>query len=193
MSDYFVEGKDVLENKLGITDQDQLHAAELNIVYARMVELFFMPVEGEFNFNMLREIHRRLFSDIYQMAGQIRTVRIAKGNSVFCYPENIESEQQRIFGQLKEEKWLKGLEIEDFINRFAYYSSEINALHPFREGNGRAIKLFFKLLAESAGWDVDYSSMKPEELLDAEIHAFEGDLNPFIKILRKHTEKINME
>jgi len=190
MTGYFVDEEEVLENKLGIQDEDELHEAESNIVYARMIELFIDPVDGEFNFEMLKKIHYRIFSDIYQMAGKVRTVRVAKGNSVFCYPENIESEQQRIFTSLKEDHWLKDLEKEAFIERYAYYSSELNALHPFREGNGRAIKLFLRQLAEAAGWDVAYEEMEPEDLMKCEIGAFHGDMEPLIDLLRKHTKKI---
>ncbi len=84
VSEYFVDGEAVLPNKLGIEKSEELKIAEEEIVAARMAELSKNPILGDFSFNTLKAIHLKLFSDIYAFAGKIRTVRIAKGNSVFC-------------------------------------------------------------------------------------------------------------
>ena len=82
------------------------------------------------------------------MAGQekVRTVDIAKGN-MFCNVRFISSQADVIFSGLKEEHYLAGLDEDMFIKRLAYYFSEINALHPFREGNGRSQREFIRSLA----------------------------------------------
>lgn len=186
MAGYFVEGADVLENKLGIDDPVRLKKIETEIVYARMIELTRETYDGEFNFRLLKHFHYCLFSDIYYMAGQVRSVRIAKGNSVFCYPENIEQQQRRIFGKLKEDCYLRGFAREEFLEKFADLAGELNALHPFREGNGRAIKLFLYKLAQSAGWHIDYGAIDASELMEADIAAFYGDPKKLMKLIDKN-------
>ncbi len=187
MSGYFVEGETLTANKLGIEDQEELNRAEEEIVAVRMAELVEKPVRGDFDFNMLKAIHEKLFSDIYDFAGKIRRVRIAKGNSVFCYPEFIEEAQKSIFAKLENQNYLKGMYKDDFVKEFALLTGELNALHPFREGNGRAIRLFLKQLAENAGWYVAYEDMAAEELMAADIKSFEGDPFPLIKLIQEHT------
>jgi cell filamentation protein len=185
MSDYFVDGE-ALQNKLGIEDIDELNKAEEEIVAARMAELIEEPIQGSFNFRMLQAIHEKLFSDIYDFAGKIRTVRTAKGNSVFCYPEFIEEYQKDIFKQLQKQNYLNDLSRDDFIQQFSVFAGELNALHPFREGNGRTIRLFLRELAENAGWYIAYEDMNAEELLEADIKSFEGDFMPLVKLIEKH-------
>ena len=185
MSDYFTDDL-ILCNKLGLKDEQVLKNAEEEIVAARMVEVIENPVNGSYDFDMLKKIHRKLFSDIYEFAGEVRTVRIAKDNSVFCYPEFIEEYQNNIFEKLKQQNYLTALSKETFIQRFSELSGELNALHPFREGNGRTIRIFLKHLAEHAGWYVAYEDMQAEELLNANIKSFEGDLAPLMKLLAKH-------
>lgn len=186
MSDYFVEGEILLSNKLGIEDAAELKRAEEEIVAARMTEIIEQPIRGSFDFNMLQAIHAKLFSDVYDFAGKVRSVRIAKDDSVFCYPEFIEENQKQIFGGLSDRNYLKGLDRDEFIKQFALLSGELNALHPFREGNGRAIRLFLKQLAENAGWYVAYEDMEAGELLHADVKSFHGDIDPLIGLIEKH-------
>lgn len=186
MSDYFTDDNIIQYNKLGIEDADQLKKAEEEIVAARMVEIIENPVRGNFDFTMLKAIHKKLFSDLYDFAGKVRTVRIAKDSSVFCYPEFIQENQSRIFEELKRNRNLQGLSLDDFVKKFAALTGELNALHPFREGNGRAIRIFLKQLAEHAGWYIAYEDMEPEELLNADIKAFNGELGPLIDLLHEN-------
>jgi cell filamentation protein len=186
MSDYFTDDNIIQYNKLGIEDADQLKKAEEEIVAARMVEIIENPVRGNFDFTMLKAIHKKLFSDLYDFAGKVRTVRIAKDSSVFCYPEFIQENQSRIFEELKRNRNLQGLSLDDFVKKFAALTGELNALHPFREGNGRAIRIFLKQLAEHAGWYIAYEDMEPEELLNADIKAFNGELDPLIDLIHEN-------
>lgn len=187
MSEYFVDGEAVLPNKLGIDKSEELKNAEEEIVAARMAELSKTPIPGDLDVNTLKAIHLKLFSDIYDFAGKIRTIRIAKGNSVFCYPEFIDDEIKRIFMYLQNQNQLRGLTKEEFIKQFAFLTGELNALHPFREGNGRAIRLYLKELAENAGWYIAYEDINSDELLDADIKSFEGNLLPLIQLLQMNT------
>jgi cell filamentation protein len=97
MSDYFSDYDEMLANKLGISDSETLKQAETDIVFVRLAELMQKPVQGLFDFDHLKGIHRHLFSDIYEMAGKVKTVNLAQGGSAFCYVEDLERMQQEIF------------------------------------------------------------------------------------------------
>lgn len=99
----------------------------------------------------MQAIHAYIFQDVYDWAGKIRTVDIAKGNT-FCNVRFISSQADAIFSKLKEEYYLAGLEEYMFTKRLAYYFSEINALHPFREGNGHSQREFIRSLALKNGY-----------------------------------------
>lgn len=190
MADYFVDGDDVLENKLGITDQQELKEAEQNIVAKKSAALL-SEASTVFDFNFLLHIHEVLFEDIYSFAGKIRTVDIAKpeASAPFAYAKFIESEAERIFSELNSKTYLVGLDRQVFVQEIASLSAELNALHPFREGNGRAIRLFLILIADNAGYLLDYSQVSSKELIKADKLAFEGDLKPLLAMYERVTLK----
>ena len=187
MSEYFTEYDDILENKLGITDPLLIKQMEEEIVPVRTAEVFSSFHIAEFNFEALKLIHKKLFSDIYQMAGQVRTVDMVKGGSSvpFCYVQFIEQEQQRIFSTLKQDHFYIGLAREEFVHKIAWLASELNALHPFRDGNGRTIRAFLVLLAAHAGYELDYSKVDKDELIEADIVAFRGSIVILETIFRR--------
>ena len=167
---YVYTGTNVLRNKLGLRDFDELWDAERAITGVTAAELEANPIDGEFDLAHLQAIHKALFSDIYDWAGTIREKGfIAKGNSLFCAAEFIVPYSDDLFAKLRAEDYLRGLEREEFIRRVAFYVSEINALHPFREGNGRTQRIFINQLARQAGWNLNYTAVDPERLCDAYI------------------------
>ena len=167
---YVYKGTDVLINKLGLTDFDELWDAERAITGVAAAELEEHPINGDFDLNHLRQIHKALFGEIYDWAGNIREKGfISKGNSLFCAAEFILPYSDGLFGKLKSEDYLRGLEREEFIKRMAFYISEVNALHPFREGNGRTQRIFANQLARQAGWELNLKSTDPEKLCNAYI------------------------
>ena len=142
---YCYPDTDVLINKLDIRDLDKLHIFERKLTMLRLLE---KPINGKFDFKHLQAIHAYIFQDVYGWAGKVRTVDIAKGN-MFCNVRFISSQADVIFSGLKEEHYLAGLDEDMFIKRLAYYFSEINALHPFREGNGRSTRLWLDLILKT--------------------------------------------
>src|ERR1700722_6696047 len=100
---YTYENSTVLVNKLGLREQAELDAFEAEISTARALEA--LP-EGHLNFQHFKAIHRHLFQDVYEWAGQIRTVRISKGDNPFCFPENIEGQATKLFDQLRQTHFL---------------------------------------------------------------------------------------
>lgn len=190
MTDYFTEYDGVLDNKLGIKDPALLKEAESEIVFLRLAELEQQPIQGAFDFDHLKSIHKRLFSDIYYMAGKTRNVNIAKNGSAFCYAQFIDRTQKEIFKRLKQDNDLKGLDTTTYAAKLAELSGNLNALHPFRDGNGRAIRAFLSQLSEHAGYRLLFENAEKEELLTADIEAFNGNPNPLVSLYTKIIEPI---
>ena len=166
---YCYPGSPVLINKLNIREPASLAAAEREITSLKLAGAKARPIQGRLGFAHLRSIHRYLFEDIYSWAGELREVNIAKGNQ-FCLCQHLQAYGAQVFDSLKEEKFLKGA--QDVPQRLAYYLSEINVLHPFREGNGRSQRLFLEYLAHAAGYSVDFSQISPQEMLIASVDSF---------------------
>lgn len=173
MSDrvYGYPDSETLINKLNIRDPEKLCEAERRLTMLRLNDLLERPISGKFDLKHLQDIHYYIFQDIYAWAGKIRTVDIAKSN-MFCKVQFISGQAQEIFGSLKEERYLAGLSRSEFVKKAAYYFSEINALHPFREGNGRAQREFVRELALQQGHVLHFSRVGTQEMLEASKESF---------------------
>ncbi|MFE8703889.1 Fic/DOC family protein [Cytobacillus sp. FJAT-54145] len=196
-SKYCYPGTEVLINKLNIQDLSKLEKAERIFTLKRLAELHHKPIPGDFNLKHLKEIHKHLFQDIYPFNGQIRNEQISKGATTFASPLHIESYSKELFKELKSEKQLKHLDVEQFSERAAHYMSEINILHPFREGNGRTQREFIRTLAMKNGYELDWSRVDTKTLLDASIKSVRDpkDLGEVIKdsIVNQQPERVIIE
>lgn len=122
-------GSTVLRSEADITDQEKLDQFEQLMFLTRAEEN--LPV-GNLDYEHYKSIHRHFFQDVYEWAGTIRKIRTGKGDNWFCYPEYIDTEMERILGELQSESLLADIEeIAVFAERASYYISEINAVHPF--------------------------------------------------------------
>ena len=196
MADYFIEGGDVLENKLGITDSEQLREAEEDAFSDAAVDILDEDLSNTtLDFDFFKQLHGRLFEKVYSFAGQIRTVNITKQDSSipFCYADFIEQEANRIFRNLETKNYLKNETKEDFVNNIAELAMDLNALHPFREGNGRTIRFYLQLLANNAGYLIDYNEVNHEEIIEADKQAFLGNDKLIKEMYNKIIEKIDEE
>ena len=182
---YCIPGSPVLKNKAGITDQALLDQFEADFTTIRIIELAQNPVEGAFDLDHLCKIHFRIFQDVYEWAGQIRTVDIIRGESRFCNVLQIFSYSDRLFETLRKEDFLVGLSLDDTSLRLAHYLSEINAIHPFREGNGRVQRLFASQLAEQAGFTLDYAALNQAEVYQVMQASFFGNEKPLAELIAK--------
>ena len=191
MSDdpYVYPGTDVLRNMRGIRDGDELERFETRLTYLRGLQLASDPLVGKYDLSHLRAFHGYLFAGLYEWAGELRTVVLAK-TDLFCLPEHIESYGAEIFGKLAEEDWLRGLRRESFIDRLAHYLGDVNALHPFRDGNGRAQRAFFAQLAADAGFQLDWQLVDPQRNTDASVAAMQGDEAPMRSLLDEIVKSI---
>jgi len=171
-SRYCYPNSKVLKNKLNILDTVQLENAERKITSLRTMETIQKGIRGKFDFNHLKRIHKFLFGDIYSWAGKVRLVNISKGNQ-FCKVEFIEQQMDEIFEKLKSENYLKDIKEEkELVSRLAYYFGEINAIHPFREGNGRSQRVFMQLLCSVLGYELDFMKITEKEMLEASDRSF---------------------
>lgn len=172
---YCYPGTDVLRNRLDLRDPDALSEFEAEMSATRAEEP--LP-SGRFTVNHYRAVHRHLFQDVYPWAGRFRTVRISKGGSPFCFPEHIEGQMRRLFSGLNSRGNLVGLDEHVFADEAARFLAELNAIHPFREGNGRAQMAFMGLLSDHAGHPLNLGSLEPASFLEAMIASFHGDEAP---------------
>jgi cell filamentation protein len=172
----------VLYNRLGLRSAAALESAEREITHAALILLNESPVSPRYDLPHLQEIHKRIFGDIYEWAGRIRTVAIAK-TSMFCLPQHIDSSAAVIFRELHDEDCLHGLQRDAFVERLAYYLGEVNALHPFREGNGRAQRALFGQLARDAGFTIAWQHLDPLRNVDASAAIMRGDPEPMREML----------
>lgn len=165
----------VLKNSLGITDADELERAEADITSELIASLIEHPVVGDFDFAHLRDVHKKLFSSLYPWAGELRTVEMTKGETRFANPEFLDQAAKNVFDDLRQERLLSDLPENEYASRLAHYYSEVNILHPFREGNGRTQRAFFTLLALESGKRLAWELMDAKENLTASISAYNGD------------------
>jgi cell filamentation protein len=178
---YTYENSTVLVNKLDLRDQDELDAYEAEISNARSEEP--LP-EGQLDFGHYCAVHHHLFQDVYIWAGKPRTVRISKQGNPFCFPEHIEAQAAKLFGELKANGFLEDLDPDEFSTQAAHFLSELNAIHAFREGNGRTQLTFFAMLADNAGHPLDLEKLDPELMLNAMIESFEGDEEELARVIK---------
>lgn len=173
-------GSTVLINLLDIRDQALLEEAELALFLTRAEEPF--PA-GDFGVADYLRLHWHLFQDVYPWAGQIRTIRIAKGSSWFCYPEYIERELERVFAELGDADALRHLSPPEFARKAGHFVAELNAIHPFREGNGRTQLAFLAILAEHAGLSFNADVLEKERVIGAMIESFAGDEAALVRLI----------
>jgi cell filamentation protein len=175
---YTYPDSEILKNKAYVRDQAALDAFEADATAIRLLEIIEHPLPGSFNLAHLQAIHHHLFQDVYDWAGQLRTVDISKGDSRFANCGLIEIYLGQQLAKISSENFLIGLPSDNFIQRLAYYMGEINAVHPFREGNGRVQRAFCAQLAEQASYFIDFDEASREGMYAAMIASFHGDNEP---------------
>lgn len=183
----------VLKNLLSITDEKELDQAEAEISAVQISTLTIedKPPLENFNWKLLCDIHHYVFGDIYEWAGNIRTIELSKGSSSFARIDRIVPSLEEIFEALAHEDYLYGLNKDEFVERLAHYYSELNVVHPFREGNGRAIRTFLTMLAENSGWDIAWQQMSKEENVDACIAGYNSNEEPLRQLLGRILEPVD--
>lgn len=196
MSDPYLDPQSgILLNKFGLTDQASLDRAEANVVAMRSILLQGNPLKGNFDFQHLKQIHQYLFQDVYEWAGRVRKIGMVKaefasGGRVtrFTPPELIAQELAAVFEGLAQDHFLKGLSRRDFARKVAVLFSEINRIHPFREGNGRAQRQFVRQLSNSVGYKLHFEVVSKERLVQASILSANGDVSMVVRLMDEITD-----
>ncbi len=196
MSDPYIDPQSgVLRNRFGVADQESLDRAEANSVSVRSILLQLHPLKGNFDSEHLKAIHSHLFRDVYEWAGQFRTIPLAKADythgeqvTKFTPPESIEEELAKVFHQLADEHFLEGLQRREFARKVAALLSEINRIHPFREGNGRVQRQFVRQLADSLGFKLHFEVVSKERFVHASILSASGDVAMMERLVDEITD-----
>ena len=165
-------GTTVLKNRRGLRRQAALERLEAAMTAQRADEP--LP-HGRLSVHHYQAIHHHLFQDVYTWAGKFRSVRISKGGNMFCYPEHITAQMRVLFRSLRDVQNLRSLSPVEFSQRAAEFLGKLNAIHPFRDGNGRSQLAFMALLAAHAGHPIDLERLDPDAFLAAMIRSFHGD------------------
>jgi cell filamentation protein len=170
---YVYPGTNVLINNENIRDPHDLETFERRMTLQRMRE--GIP-RIQFSSAGFRSIHRHLFQDVYAWAGDDRTVNLAKGGTMFCLAPFVSRELDKRFDALRADNNLRGQAPEQFAERAALHICELNAVHPFRDGNGRTLRAFLEQLGDGAGHPIDLRRIAPTAWIDASIISFrDGD------------------
>jgi cell filamentation protein len=191
VSNYTLPDGITVKNKLGATSHEELERIEADYVIPRRIEieLGFGP-KGNFDAAHLKALHRHLFQDVFEWAGHTRDEPVAlsdgtiateptmrkAGAQPFLIGPAIPAALDDIGAKLRQADYLRDLRCEEFAERAADVMAELNAVHPFREGNGRTQRVFMEQLAHSAGHTLDFTVVSKERMIQASVVANEqGD------------------
>jgi cell filamentation protein len=184
---YVYPDTSTLKNKLGLRDAKALAVVEYAATASRAEELNAKPITGKFDLAHMQAIHGYLFQDVFDWAGQTRVVNISKGGSSFAHVDRLESFAAQIARDIAKDKYLKGLNKDAFVERLTHHYGNINALHPFREGNGRTTRHLLGTLASEAGYTLDRSKIDNSrgQWNDASRQSMQGNDQAIGAILRE--------
>ncbi len=185
-TDNCYEGTTCLINKFNIRDEELLSSVEADLTVAKMMELEENPINGNFDFLHYKAIHRFIFEDIYDWAGEIRTVNISKKGTDFADASEIEKLANNCFKRLKDSNYFRNQDFDSFVANIVDFYCTTNIIHPFREGNGRTQRVFLKQLINSNGYDINFNSVDTDELMIATIQAANGVTDNLTEIFKKN-------
>jgi cell filamentation protein len=200
--DYFIPGTATMRNKFGaspdsygVTDPNLLRTLEEQFSMSHMLELQKQPIEGRFDLDHMKKIHAHLFGSVYEWAGQERTVNLVKAGHVYAPLDKIEPMWAQQHRDLTADGMLRGIsDPGEFSDKLAKHWGWTNVAHAFREGNTRSQTVFYRQLADEAGWDLDTTRLDPkhpesirDEFIAARFHHQDNnfDHGPLAETLRQ--------
>lgn len=123
----------VLRHRLGITVPAEFARVEADLTSARIAQLWRHRLPGRYDLAHLQRFHQVIFGDLFDWAGELRTVSLGKGGALFCPPHRLVPVGARVFGRLADDQFLRGLHRAAFLDGLTALA-DINDLHPFRRG-----------------------------------------------------------
>ncbi len=187
-SKYTYPNSFVIKNKLNIKDEKKLEDYERQMVSFKLATIRKHSMPEKFDSNRLKYIHNYLFCDIYDFAGKYREENITKDNFMFAQFEYISENVDTILNKIDLEI-LKNMSYEEQLKKISYYMTELNVLHPFREGNGRTIREFIRQLLNEVGLEIDFSKIEYQEIIKVSKLAVIDDKEQ-VQLLRKSVVKL---
>ena len=188
----YYDDSDVPINKLDIKDSTIIHELEKEQLIKSYEYLHNELSENTiFDNEYLKKVNQSIFGFLYKWAGDYRAVNISKGSSMFCPYNNLDTFSNDIFKKLEKDNYLKEYEDinkrDEFIDKLSFYMCELIVLHPFNEGNGRTIRLFFDMICTYNGYEyMDYKdTLGDDEYILASIDCMSADCEGMKKILQR--------
>lgn len=192
---YFIPGTKVLKNRLGLDDAEELRIVEEKLVFLRIAELEAAPLKGAFDYAHFKAIHRHLFQDVYEWAGEERTAPVGQfmikaGHAYYPAGPEVTKAAEKLFAGLAQDNFLRGLGFDEFVAKLAELWGELNVVHSFREGNTRTQTVFFDALVKAAGYRLDVERLANDadvraEFIAARFHSQDtGDNAQLEEVLR---------
>ncbi|MEK9166747.1 MAG: Fic family protein [Patescibacteria group bacterium] len=187
-----VDESDILKNKLGITDQNELVDAEtilLRDTYDHFLKLLY---DGELNvdLDLLFEIHKYFLGTLYSWAGKIRNVDMSKNFALFAPAKYIKNSLKEFKADFEKNKPSSLDTVGEVAKKLAFIHCELNIIHPFRDGNGRTNRLFLDLLVVEAGYQlVDFTKISKSRYINACRFGMVKDYSKMEKIILKLLKK----
>lgn len=177
----YYENSDVPINKLNIKDLEVITEIEKELLVEAYQQLHNELDENTvFDEKYLCKTHHSIFSSLFEWGGQYRSVNISKGESMFCPYMNLDTFSKDIFTKLKNDNYLRDFEDvskkDEFVEKLSYYMCELIVLHPFNEGNGRSLRLFFDMIVTYNGYEyIDYQqTLQNNDFITASIDCMEA-------------------
>ena len=195
---YLYNDTDVLKNLLDIKDEMELEKAESNITYIKLLDIDKLADNCSFDTRHLRLLHKYIFEDIYDWAGEFRTIQLVKGERVlggdtvkYSNPENIKDDLAAAINNLNKTDW-SVLGIDETANIFAKQIAALWQIHPFREGNTRSIITFATQFASAHGFKMDKQLLKESAgyVRDALVKASDGQYSEYKYLINIFKEAI---
>lgn len=182
------EGTSCLINKFDVKDETVLKELETTITLTKTTEYFLNPIFNTFDVQHYKNIHKYLFGDIYDWAGEYRNVDMSKKGTNFAKADSVECLMSKCFDRLNANNLFQGLSFDDFVDNIVDFYCVTNMIHPFREGNGRTQRVFLTQLINHNGYTIDFSEIDTDELMITTIQAANG-ITDYLKDIFKYAIK----
>ena len=182
-SRYTYKNSSVLKNKLNITTEEKLKEYETKMVALKLASIDKADFKRTYDEEHLKAIHKYLFEDVYDFAGQYRLENITKDNFIFSQYQYIDENIKEVFKKTNIQS-LEDLPFEELIIKLSDFMTDLNVLHPFREGNGRATREFIREFLDKLGFEINWFEIDYNDILRASMLAVIDDSEQ-IELLRK--------
>lgn len=178
----------VLKNKFGEKDPRKLEILEKRSTIRGWIKLqneLIATPNLKLDASLIKKIHKNLFDDVYDWAGEYRTVNIVKGKTMFANALYVPAALEDLVTKLNRDITSKSITANNIGGKLAYYYGELNMIHPFREGNGRTQRIFIEKVADKLGYSLQLEKIDSKKLLEVTIESVNGTGRPLKKVFEE--------